>query len=115
MKALLIASLSLFSALASAGYDCRGGDSPQNGKFCHYTVPLCARVSCEEAALCAVKQYANAITGKKVTDLKVTNAVVNAGGEMMVDVSTKQGMQMVTLVNATDYQGTAVCEPVALK
>jgi hypothetical protein len=124
MKFLLLSFIALSSLSAFAeGYDCREVGSPQGGKFCYYVVPECARANCEEAAACAVQQYANNVTWKDVKGLKVLKSKDVTEEDVVyseVSVASLTDGQEVTntvtlLPNKTRYDGAIVCEPVALK
>lgn len=68
-----VAGLTLFlsfSAFAGKGFDCRTGNDPHGGKFCHYTISACNRNDPAEAAECGIRSYARAITWEKIKTLE---------------------------------------------
>ena len=119
---LLMMSVVLFGSLSSAfagvgeGFDCRGGGSPQGGKFCHYKISACGAASCEEAAKCAVFEYANEIEWRKTKNLTVVSSKTLANGEEITKVSSADGVvKTVTSVAGFNYNNEAVCQPVAIE
>lgn len=121
--ATIIFTFSLSLTALADGYDCRKPGSPHGGKFCHYVVPECAsEVSCDEAALCAVKQFSDHVSWKDVKNIKVLSSKsVPEEGTTYLEHSVSMKVEgnkvsgtVVTQPNKVRYDGKTVCEPVAV-
>lgn len=121
MKTMLVVALVLLSTISLASdFDCREGtfNDPQNGQFCHYTVPECLRSSCEEAALCMVNRYAQAISWEKFDSLKVMNKSLIEGSTeevFLIKAKPRKKLIKVTLENFQKADGEIKCLPQAME
>lgn len=109
--ALAIGLLFSMTAFANDGFDCRSGQSPHGGKFCHYSVSQCEQEDCVKAAECAIDQYSRQVTWSGVKSVKLTGVSFKES-TISFSVKTKNGVENQTV---TIEQKEASCEPVALK
>lgn len=100
-------SMSAFAA--STGFDCRIGDDPHGGKFCHYKISQCVSEDCTVAAECAVKEYSNQVTWSQISSIETRTVEENY---VKFSVMTKKGEEF-QIVSVEKEAG--VCKAVALK
>jgi hypothetical protein len=103
----LLFSMSSFAA--NTGFDCRIGDDPHGGKFCHYRISQCVSNDCVVAAECAIKEYAGQVTWSEIKSIEALTVEENY---VKFSVLTKKGEEY-QLVSVEKEAGS--CKAVALK